>query len=125
MDCDVIKVPARVSLTVAASVAGELESKGPLGKYFDICENDIYFGQKTFEQAESELMRRTVSVLLTKSGLKAQDIDLILSGDLLNQCCATGHSLGESKYLCSGFTERAARRQNRSAWRPCLPAPEW
>ena len=49
MDCDVIKVPARVSLTVAASVAGELESKGPLGKYFDICENDIYFGQKTFE----------------------------------------------------------------------------
>ena len=62
MDCDVIKVPARVSLTVAASVAGELESKGPFGKYFDICENDIYFGQKTFEQAESELMRRTVSV---------------------------------------------------------------
>ena len=103
MDCDVIKVPARVSLTVAASVAGELESKGPLGKYFDICENDIYFGQKTFEQAESELMRRTVSVLLTKSGLKAQDIDLILSGDLLNQCCATGHSLGEFKIPLLGL----------------------
>ena len=103
MDCDVIKVAARVSLTVAASVAGELESKGPLGKYFDICENDIYFGQKTFEQAESELMRRTVSVLLTKSGLKAQDIDLILSGDLLNQCCATGHSLGEFKIPLLGL----------------------
>ena len=39
-------------ITAWASVAGKKESEGPLAKTFDVTEQDSYFGQNTWEQAE-------------------------------------------------------------------------
>lgn len=67
------------------SVVGPKEGKGPMSKYFDeILDNDM-LGQKTFEKAEQKLMEKAVFGAIEKSKLKSNDIDMYLSGDLLNQ----------------------------------------
>lgn len=73
-----------------ATVAGKLESEGPLGKMFDMIENDTYFGKSSWEQAESEMVRRSINILLGKAKKSEKEAELILGGDLLNQCTATG-----------------------------------
>ena len=78
-----------------SSTVGEKEGDGPLGKYFDEVSNDAYFGQKTWEKAESELMRRTAVRAIGKGGLSPADIDLVLAGDLQNQCAASTFALRE------------------------------
>ncbi len=51
---------------------------------------DSYFGMDSWEQAESEMSRIAVNMLLKKASLDVNDIDVLLGGDLLNQCTATG-----------------------------------
>ena len=43
-------------------------------------------GQKSWELAESELQKTAIDLALRKGGLHRRDLDLILAGDLLNQC---------------------------------------
>jgi stage V sporulation protein AD len=71
-------------------VGGELEKRGPLGSLFDITAEDSYFGMDSWEQAESEMSRISVNMLLKKASLGEKDVDVLLGGDLLNQCTATG-----------------------------------
>ena len=88
---DIIKIPRAISIGCGAAIVGADESEGPLCRHFDICEKDAYFGQDTWEKAESEMVRRTVGILLNKAKLDIEDIDVALGGDLLNQCVATGY----------------------------------
>ena len=76
-----------------ASVAGKRESEGPLGHTFDITSMDTYFGQKTWEQAERHMQQLALDELLKKSGLKYEDIGVVFSGDLLNQCIGSSFTL--------------------------------
>ncbi len=78
-----------VFIADTATHVGKNELEGPLKDYFDMYDEDIYFGQKTFEKAESELVRRSLNLLFKKTGKKPEDISLLLGGDLLNQCVAT------------------------------------
>ncbi|MCD8048991.1 MAG: stage V sporulation protein AD [Clostridia bacterium] len=75
-----------------AAVAGPKEGQGPLAKCFDRVESDAYFGQKTWEKAESALFKEAVVTALDKGGIKSNDVDVLISGDLLNQCTATGYA---------------------------------
>ncbi len=81
--------------TIAAwsSTVGKKESDGPLGSCFDLVETDSRFGQKTWEQAESELQRRTIHLLLEKAGVSAEDISCLFAGDLINQCTSSTYAL--------------------------------
>jgi len=81
------------SILSFAAVVGKKEGEGPYGKYFDSIEPDAYFGQKSWEKAESENLRRSVSLTLEKGKLKNTDIDFVISGDLLNQCISSGYAL--------------------------------
>ena len=76
-----------------ASVAGKKESEGPLAHTFDITSQDTYFGQKTWEQAEKQSQQMALEKLAEKAGMKTGDFDLVLSGDLLNQCIGSSFSL--------------------------------
>ncbi len=76
-----------------AAVVGKLEGAGPLGKYFDEVENDAYFGQKTWEKGESELMKRTLKKAISKGSLSPAEIDYMFAGDLLNQCISSTYGL--------------------------------
>lgn len=78
-----------------AAVAGDKEAQGPLSACFDEVGTDGYFGQTTWEKAESELMRRTLVHALDKGGLKPYQIDYMFAGDLQNQCCSSTYALRE------------------------------
>ncbi len=80
-------------ITCWASVAGKKESEGPLAHTFDIKSQDTYFGQKTWEQGEKQMQKLALMKLVEKAGMKATDIDLVFSGDLLNQCIGSSFTL--------------------------------
>ena len=80
-------------ITAWASVAGKKEGEGPLKDSIDIVCQDTYFGEKTWEQGEKKLQQLALNTLLSKAHLQLSDIDLVYSGDLLNQCIGSSFSL--------------------------------
>lgn len=82
-----------VYINASASTVGKKEYNGPIGKTFDAYEKDEYFGCKSFEEAESEMVRRNLNILLGKAYLDYKDVDLIIGGDLINQCTATSFAI--------------------------------
>lgn len=76
-----------------ASVAGKKESEGPLASYFDITEQDSYFGQRTWEQAEKRMQQMTLDKLSAKANITKKQLELVISGDLLNQCIGSSFTL--------------------------------
>ena len=85
-----------VYLDEVSTVVGPYEAKGPLGDKFDKSYKDLYNGEKTWEQAEAHLLEESIDILLNKSNTEISKIDLIISGDLLNQ--VTSSSYGVLKY---------------------------
>lgn len=85
-----------VYLDEVSTVVGPYEARGPLGNKFDKSYKDLYNGEKTWEQAEAHLLEESIDILLNKSNKKSSEIDLIISGDLLNQ--VTSSSYGVLKY---------------------------
>lgn len=74
------------------SVVGEKEGKGPVGKYFHRCESDDKMGEKTFERAEIRMFDTAVRGAIRSAGLSTDDIDLFVSGDLLNQMTTSSYA---------------------------------
>ncbi len=75
------------------TVVGKKEVNGPLGKLFDNHDTTDLFGMDTFEKAESEMQRQALQVALGKGGLSPEGVDLLLAGDLVNQCIASTYGL--------------------------------
>ncbi len=85
-----------VYIISSASVVGQEEKNGPLGAHFDLCdEKDDTFGCETWEKAESEMQRLALGKALSLAGKTDRDIDMILAGDLLNQCIGSNYGLLE------------------------------
>lgn len=80
-------------ITAWASIAGKKESQGPLSSYYDATCSDPYFGEKTWEQAEKSMQQQALRELLKKAGKDESQINLVFSGDLLNQCIGSSFSL--------------------------------
>ena len=77
----------------SAAVGGKQEGDGPLADYFDhLCE-DSFFGEKTWEKAESAMQKLALSTALEKANLTPENLDFIFAGDLLNQCIGTSFGL--------------------------------
>ena len=78
-----------VYLDNASTVCGPYEAKGPLHKNFDKHYNDLYAHEKSFEKAEIRLLEDSIKILLRKTKLTPNDIDLVIAGDLLNQIASS------------------------------------
>lgn len=87
------KLPGKPVIKSWASVAGKKESQGPLAKEFDLISQDSYFGQKTWEQGEKQLQLLALEMLLKKAGITQDQIGVVCSGDLLNQCIGSSFPL--------------------------------
>ena len=90
-----IKFDTPVTILETASIVGPKESEGPMASYFDHCLQDEFWGEKTWEKAESKIIKETVLMNLMKSGLSSTDINYSFSGDLLNQCISSSFGLRE------------------------------
>lgn len=78
-----------VYLKETATVCGPYERSGPLRRWFDKSYDEFYMGEKSFEKAEVKLVKDALVLLLKKCGIKKEDIDLVIGGDLLNQITAS------------------------------------
>lgn len=81
-----------VYINDTVTITGPYEANGPLSKYFDKSYNDLYFNTKTWELAEIKLIEESIDILLNKVGKTKFDIDVLVSGDLLNQIVATNYA---------------------------------
>jgi stage V sporulation protein AD len=79
-----------------AAIVGKKEGDGPLARYFDEVIDDEYAGEKTFEAAESRILRDSFVKALEKSGKASTELNVILAGDLLNQCTAASYAFRDS-----------------------------
>ena len=95
-----------------SSIVGPKEAQGPLAKYFDQCLEDEFWGEKTWEKAESKIIKENVNSVIAKSCISSQNIDYCFAGDLLNQCISSSFGLREINIpffgifgACSTFVE--------------------
>ena len=75
----------RPVISGAYSIAGKKEGEGPLNKDFDFILPKDDYGEKTWEKAESKMLKKAIEEAIVKSGHRKNEIDAVLSGDLLNQ----------------------------------------
>ena len=81
-----------VYINANSTVTGPYEKAGPLKEYFDKSYDELYFSEKTWEQAEIKSILDSVNIILNKINKTTQNIDLHLGGDLLNQIVATNYA---------------------------------
>lgn len=74
------------------AVVGEKEGRGPIGKYFQRVENDIKMGEKCFEKAEIKMLELAIHGAMKDADISVKDLDLLLSGDLLNQITSSNYA---------------------------------
>lgn len=84
-----------ISVIESASTVGTKEGQGPLREYFDVILEDNKNKGKNWEQAESNIVKDNINLLIKKSGLKKDAINYIVTGDLLNQCCGSTYGIRE------------------------------
>ena len=85
----IIKLDKKPYFLSHAAVGGYEERRGPLGEGFDFCDDSDLFGMKGWEAAESEMGRLALNFALKKAALSESALDVILAGDLENQCVAS------------------------------------
>lgn len=90
-----IKFDSSITILETASIVGPKEAEGPLAKYFDKSLEDEFWGEKTWEKAESKIIKETVNTNITKSKIPTDKIDFCFAGDLLNQCISSSFGLRE------------------------------
>jgi len=73
----------------AAAVVGPDEGEGPIAADFDLVHPDLDMGQKSWEKAERMLMEQAAQFAVQKAGIKADEVEYYVGGDLLNQIIST------------------------------------
>ena len=91
------------------TICGNYENDGPLSKYFDKkYKKDLYFGEKSWEKAETHILKEASKSILEKNKLKDKDIDLLISGDLQNQIAASDYMARDFDIPFIGIYEACA-----------------
>lgn len=67
------------------TVAGPKECAGVVGKYVDKALSDDMFGESTYEKAECKMLAYAIGKAIENADISEKDIDMMISGDLLNQ----------------------------------------
>lgn len=97
------------------AIVGPKEGESPLAKYFDyILKNDT-FNEKSYELAERKMLEQAIFGATDKANMLSTDIDILLSGDLLNQIISSSFSARQLQTsfiglfgACSTMTESLA-----------------
>ena len=72
-------------IIATGTIAGPKECAGVVGKYVDKTLTDDMFGETTYEKAECKMLSYAISKAIKNANLQEKDVDLLISGDLLNQ----------------------------------------
>ena len=89
------------TIIATGTVGGPFEANGKIPEAFDKFYEDLWIKQKSFEHAQQIMMEESCQIALNKANIQKEDINLFLSGDLINQITPstfTAKTLG-SPYL--------------------------
>lgn len=78
-----LEKPPRIA--AVHTVMGPKEGAGPLGSHFDEVLDDYMWEENSAERAERKYLQHATANALKKAGLRPDDVDFFISGDLLNQ----------------------------------------
>jgi len=77
--------PNEPKIIATGTVGGPFEAKGKLKNDFDYLFDDTWMGEQSFEKAQKTLMERSVDIALHQANVTKNDVNFLLSGDLINQ----------------------------------------
>jgi len=80
------------TIIASAAIGGPYEAKGPLASDFDLLHGDIRLGQDSYEKAEQKLQEQACETAIKKAKMKKEDVQFLLSGDLINQIVPSSFS---------------------------------
>ena len=72
-------------IVATGTIAGPKECAGVVGKYVDKALLEDMFGESTYEKAECKMLTYAIRQAIKNAGEKEDNIDMLVSGDLLNQ----------------------------------------
>jgi len=72
-----------------AVVGGPFEANGKIAEDFDVLHDDLWLGQDSYEKAHKVLLEEASLMAIEKAGLRKEDIEFMLAGDLINQITPT------------------------------------
>lgn len=82
-------------IIASAAIVGKKEAEGPLSEDFDQTFSDSKLGEDSWEKAETSFLKKVVELAIKKANKEPQDVDMILAGDLMNQCTTSSFGLRE------------------------------
>ena len=85
------------------TIVGEKEGCGNFKDYFDYVIKDDTFGEKTYELAERKLLEHAIVNSLDRAGIRKNELDLLVSGDLLNQIISSSFAAREYGFTFLGL----------------------
>lgn len=90
------------------TIAGPKECAGVVGKYVDRALTDDTFGESTYEKAECKMLSFAISKAIENAGVTERDIDLLISGDLLNQIISASFAARDFPFSLLGVYSACA-----------------
>ncbi len=102
-------------ITGSFSVSGPKEGDGSISEFIRLKLSDDTFGEKTFEKAESKMLYTAIDGAVKDSKIGIENLNAVISGDLLNQIISSTFSARNFKCsflgvynACATFTEALA-----------------
>jgi stage V sporulation protein AD len=90
-----LKLSSPPSMISNACIVGPKEGEGPLAQFFDEILKDDYFGEDSWEKAESKMLKEAVKNAIKASGRSNANINFMFAGDLLNQIVSSSFAARE------------------------------
>lgn len=107
--------PSEPAVLATGTVAGKVESEGPLGRWFDIRSTDSTMQGDSWEKDEQVLVQKAAKTALEKAHIQPPDVDLLVGGDLNAQLSSFYFGLRDFRIpslgvysACSSMTEAVA-----------------
>ncbi len=72
-------------IVATSTIAGTKECEGIIGRYVETALSDDMYGETTYEKAECKMLSHVIDGAITNAGVNRDEVDMIVSGDLLNQ----------------------------------------
>ena len=101
--CASLEFEKKPYIKASACVAGKKEGEGPLGPDIDKIIEKPEAGQNCWEEAERELQRQMLEILMEKGGVSRKSLRYIFAGDLLGQIIATSFAVEDYRVPLFGL----------------------
>lgn len=98
-----LMLPSAPAVLSYAAVVGSKEGEGPLKNGFDYISEDSYFGEESWERAESHMLKQCFSLACDKAARAPSELDCVFGGDLLNQCVSSSRAMKDSGLVYFGL----------------------